>query len=401
MTEKTDHPGAATAERQARWNAAFMANYGTPPLAIERGAGVHVWDVDGTEYLDLYAGIAVSALGHAHPAVIEAVSRQIGQVGHTSNLMINERALELGERLSGMVGGDARVFLCNSGTEAVEAAIKVVRRHHGDRSQLIAADGAFHGRTLGALSITGQPAKRAPFAPLLPDVTFIPYGDADALRAAVTDQTAAVFLEPVLGEAGIIPAPDGYLETAREVCDATGALLVLDEVQGGVGRAGAWFSHQVTAPTVQADVITMAKGLGGGLPIGACIARGAAGSALQPGDHGSTFGGNPVSCAAALATLDVIESADLLGAARTRGAQLAAALDHPAIDFVRGIGLWRGVVLREPIAPAVEARARLHGALVNAVSPTVIRLAPALVVTGDEIDAGVAALHKALEEVSG
>lgn len=377
-----------------------MANYGTPPLAIERGRGVRLWDVDGNEYLDLYAGIAVSALGHAHPAVIDAVSRQIGEVAHTSNLMINPRSLELGERLAAIAGGDARVFLCNSGTEANEAALKVVRRARPGRSRIVAAEGGFHGRTLGALSITGQPAKRAPFAPLLPDVTFVPYGDVEALTAAVTDETAAVFMEPVQGEAGVIPAPMGYLEAAREACDATGALLVLDEVQGGVGRAGAWFSHEVTAPTVTADVITMAKGLGGGLPIGACIARGEAGNALQPGDHGATFGGNAVACAAALATLRTIESEKLMVAAAERGDQLVNALRHDLIDRVRGVGLWRGVVLRKPVAKEVEAAARQHGALINAVAPDVFRLAPALVITEDEIDAGAAAVVEALNEVN-
>ncbi len=391
------------AELQARWQAAFMDNYGTPPLALERGKGARVWDVDGTEYVDLYAGIAVSALGHAHPAVVEAVSRQVGELAHTSNLVLNLPALQLGERLSALLAPDARVFLCNSGAEAVEAAIKVVRRHHPDRVRIVAAEGGFHGRTLGALSVTGQPAKRAPFAPLLPDVTFVPYGDADALARAVTDDTAAVILEPVLGEAGVIPAPEGYLEAARAACDRTGALLVLDEVQGGVGRAGAWFSHQVVAPGVEADVVTLAKGLGGGLPIGACVARGAAGRALQPGDHGTTFGGNPVSCAAALAVLDTIEEEGLLDSARVRGDHLAgavAALDDPLVDHVRGIGMWRAVVLTAPVAKQVEAAAAPHGALVNAVAPDVVRLAPALVISREEIDTGVAALGAALTEVA-
>jgi len=385
---------------QTRWNAAFMANYGTPPLAIDRGRGVTLWDTDGTEYLDLYAGIAVSALGQAHPAIVEAVSRQIGQVAHTSNLMINVRALELGERLTALVGHDAKVFLCNSGAEANEAAIKLVRRACPDRSQIVAAEGGFHGRTTGALSITGQPAKRAPFAPLLPDVTFVPYGDVEALRAAVTDQTAAVFLEPVQGEAGVIPAPPGYLAAAREACDAAGALLVFDEVQGGVGRAGAWFSHWLVEPGVAPDVITMAKGLGGGLPIGACIGLGEAGLALQPGDHATTFGGNAVACAAALATLDTIEADGLLAASTERGEQLRTALQHELIEQVRGIGLWRGVVLREPVAKEVEATARQHGVLVNAVSPTVLRIAPALVIGEAEIETGAAVVLKALAEVT-
>lgn len=382
-------------ELQKRWQAAFMDNYGTPPLAVERGEGVRLWGVDGTEYLDLYAGIAVSALGHAHPAVVEAVRDQIARVAHTSNLMLNLPALELGERLVGLVGGDARVFLCNSGAEANEAALKVVRRHSPKR-HVVAADGGFHGRTLGALSVTGQPGKRAPFEPLLQDVTFVPYGDVDALRNAITDQTAAVILEPVLGEAGIIPAPTGYLEAARECCDATGALLILDEIQGGIGRAGAWFSHHVIAPTVRPDIITLAKGLGGGLPIGACIATGSAANALQPGDHGSTFGGNPVACAAANAVLDV--AAGLLDSVPAKGEQLAA-ITHPLIDHVRGVGLWRALVLTSAVAKDVEAMARERGVLVNAVAPEAIRLAPALVISEAEIADALGRIGAALDDV--
>lgn len=380
---------------QKRWQAAFMDNYGTPPLAVERGDGVRLWGVDGTEYLDLYAGVAVSAVGHAHQAVIDAVTTQIKKVAHTSNLMLNLPALELGERLVGLVGGDARVFLCNSGAEAIEAALKVVRRH-SSRRHVVAADGGFHGRTLGALSVTGQPAKRAPFEPLLQDVTFVPYGDVDALRAAVTDQTAAVLLEPVLGEAGVIPAPAGYLDAARECCDATSALLVFDEIQGGIGRAGTWFSHQVIAPDVHPDVITLAKGLGGGLPIGACIATGTAANVLQPGDHGSTFGGNPIACAAANAVLDVV--AKLLHDLPTRGEQLAA-ITHPLIDHVRGVGLWRALVLTRPVAKDVETKARERGVLVNAVAPDAIRLAPALVISEQEITDAHARISAALDDV--
>jgi acetylornithine aminotransferase len=390
-----------TTQMQTRWEAAFMANYGTPPLALDHGRGARVWDVEGKEYIDLYAGIAVSALGHAHPAIIEAVSAQIARLAHTSNFAITDPALRLGERLVALVEGDARVFLANSGTEANEAAIKVARRHHPQRSRLVAAERGFHGRTLGALSITGNPAKRDPFAPLLPDVTFVPYGDVDALNAAVTEQTAAVFLEPVLGESGVIPAPIGYLEVAREACDATGALLVLDEVQGGVGRAGAWFSHQVIAPGVTPDVITMAKGLGGGLPIGACIARGAAADALQPGEHGSTFGGNPVAAAAANAVLDVIESEDLLAEATKRGEQLSTELSHLPVKQVRGVGLWLAAVLERPVAKEVEAAAREHGVLVNAVAADAIRFAPALTITSEDVEAGVAAFRAALHDVTG
>ena len=303
-----------------------MGNYAPPPVALVRGSGAHVWDADGREYVDLIAGIAVCALGHAHPAVVDAVTRQASELMHTSNLFGNEPAVRLAERLVGLLGADARVFFCNSGAEANETALKIARRHGrdldptGNRLEVVAAEGAFHGRTLGALSITWSPAKREPFEPLPGGVRFVPYGDAEALRAAVSEHTAAVFLEPVLGEGGVVPPPDGYLRAARDVCTQMGALLVLDEVQSGIGRTGAWFGHE--HDDVMPDVLTLAKGLGGGLPIGACIAIGAAATRLRPGDHGSTFGGNPVACAAALAVIDTIEAAGLLANATGVGAQL-------------------------------------------------------------------------------
>lgn len=391
-----------TTPMRQRYERAFMANYGTPPLALVRGAGCAVWDADGREYLDLLAGIAVSVLGHAHPAVVEAVSRQVAALCHTSNLAITPPSVELGERLVEITGRPARVFLCNSGTEANEAALKVARRHGGpDRPELVAAERSFHGRTMGALSLTGQPGKRAPFEPLLPGVRFVPYGDPDALRTAVTPRTAAVFLEPVLGESGVYPAPPGYLEAAREICDATGALLVLDEIQGGIGRAGAWFSHEVVAPGVRPDVVTLAKGLGGGLPIGACLAFGPAGEALRPGDHGSTFGGNPVACAAALAVLSTVAGGGLLDRSRVLGDQLAAAVGTlPGVDHVRGVGLWRAVHLSAAGSSAqVEQAAREQGLLVNAVTPDALRLAPPLIVTADQVGDAVARLQRALESV--
>ena len=290
----------------ARRAAVIMGTYAAPSLTLVRGEGCRVWDDTGRSYLDLVGGIAVSSLGHAHPAVIEAVTAQIGALAHTSNLYGNLPSLELAERLVALLDvgeTDAKVFFCNSGTEANEAALKIARRT--GRPQIIATERAFHGRTLGALSITGQVAKRTPFEPLLPGVQFISYGDVDALREAVGEQTAAVFLEPVLGEAGVILPPDGYLAAAREICTAAGALLVVDEVQSGIGRTGAWYASR--AQGVLPDVITLAKGLAGGLPIGACIGIGAAASLLQPGDHGSTFGGNPVACAGALAVLETLE----------------------------------------------------------------------------------------------
>ncbi|MGB9378404.1 MAG: acetylornithine transaminase, partial [Mycobacteriales bacterium] len=328
----------------ARWDAAVLPTYATPAVALVRGQGAHVWDADGREYVDLLAGIAVSILGHAHPAVVAAVSRQVATLSHTSNLAINEPAVILAERLRDLTGDpSARVFFGNSGAEANEAAIKCARRARPGRPRLVAAEGGFHGRTLGALSITGQPAKRAPFEPLPGPVDFVPYGDVSALVAAVTSDTAAVFLEPVQGEAGVRPAPPGYLEAARDACTESGALLVLDEIQGGIGRAGGWFSHQVIAPGLRPDLVTLAKGLGGGLPIGACIALGETASAFQRGDHGSTFGGNAVSCAAALAVLDTVAADGLLARSASAGEHLAAgiaALDHPLLAGVRGIGLW-------------------------------------------------------------
>ncbi|HXS84728.1 MAG TPA: acetylornithine transaminase, partial [Mycobacterium sp.] len=288
----------------------MMNNYGVPPVALASGNGAVVTDVDGKSYLDLLGGIAVNVLGHGHPAVIEAVTRQMSTLGHTSNLYAAEPGLALAETLAGLLGADTetRVLFCNSGTEANEAAFKLSRLT--GRTKLVAAQGGFHGRTMGSLALTGQPSKQAPFAPLPGDVTHVPYGDADALAAAVGDDTAAVFLEPIMGESGIVVPPDGYLAAARDLTARHGALLVLDEVQTGMGRTGAFFAHQHDGITP--DVVTMAKGLGGGLPIGACLATGPAAQLLTPGLHGSTFGGNPICAAAALAVLRVIADNDLV-----------------------------------------------------------------------------------------
>jgi acetylornithine/N-succinyldiaminopimelate aminotransferase len=379
---------------QKRFEAAFMPNYGVPPLAISRGQGCRVQDADGREYLDLIAGIAVSSLGHAHPAIVEAVSRQVAQVAHTSNLFLHEREIELAERILALLGADGRVFLGNSGAEANEAAIKLVRRIAGPgRPVIVAAERSFHGRTMGALALTGKESIRAPFGPFGLSVRFVPYGDAAALRAAVGSDVAAVFLEPGLGESGVVPAPEGYLLAAREACDAAGALLVLDEIQSGIGRTGAWFAHQ--AAGVRPDVLTLAKGLGGGLPIGACVGLGAVGGGFAKGDHGSTFGGNPVACAAALAVLDTIERDGLLAQVTAVGEHLADGLNavgHPLVAGVRGAGLWRAVVLTADVAPDVEAAARRAGFLVNAVQPDAIRLAPPLILIAAEADEFTAAL---------
>jgi acetylornithine/N-succinyldiaminopimelate aminotransferase len=385
-----------------RFEAAMMGNYGVPPLALARGEGSHVWDADGNRYLDLIAGIAVSALGHAHPAIVEAVTAQVGKVAHTSNLFVHEPGVLLAEKLLSLLHTDARVFFCNSGTEANEAALKVVRRKQGSkgRTVFVAADHGFHGRTMGALAVTGKESIRAPFEPFGFEVRWVEYGDAAALANAVDDQVAGVILEPTQGEGGVIPAPAGYLAAARRVCDEAGALLVLDEIQSGIGRTGAWFAHQ--AEGVTPDVLTLAKGLGGGLPIGACIGFGEAGSALAAGDHGSTFGGNPIACAAALAVLDTIEADGLLENVKSVGETLAngiAAIDHPLLAGVRGSGLWLAAVLTEEKAPQVNNAARQAGFLVNAVQPDAVRLAPPLILTQAEATEFVEALPAILTQV--
>jgi acetylornithine aminotransferase len=396
-----------TADLQLRWNNVMMPNYGTPPVALAFGSGAEVWDVDGKRYLDLLGGIAVSALGHGHGALVEAVSRQTALLAHTSNLYLHEPGVRLAERLLGLLGvagGESRVFLCNSGTEANEAAFKLVRRHAGPaRNGMVAAHNGFHGRSMGALALTGKPAIRDPFQPYATEVSFVPYGDADALRAAVGPNTAAVFLEPTLGEGGVVPPPTGYLRAAREICDATGAVFVLDEIQSAIGRTGEWFAHQAEAKGSghwRPDVITLAKGLGGGLPIGACVGLGDFGSTFRRGDHGSTFGGNPVACAAALAVFDTIEAEGLLENSAKVGEQLTngiAGLANPLVSHVRGRGLWLGIVLTAEVAAAVEAAARAAGFLVNAVQPSVIRLAPPLVLSADQAQEFLDALPGVLE----
>lgn len=380
-----------------RWSAVMMNNYGTPPLALASGDGAVVTDVDGNDYVDLLGGIAVNVLGHRHPAVIEAVNRQMNTLGHTSNLYATEPGVALAEALVDLLGAPARAFFCNSGTEANEVAFKITRLT--GRTKLVAAEGAFHGRTMGSLALTGQPSKQAPFAPLPGDVTFVPYGDVDALRAAVDSSTAALFLEPIMGEGGVVVPPAGYLAAARDITAEHGALLVLDEVQTGVGRTGAFFAHQHDGVTP--DVVTLAKGLGGGLPIGACLAIGATAELLTPGLHGSTFGGNPVCTAAALAVLQaladqrLIERADVLGKTLSHGIE---SLGHPLVDHVRGRGLLRGVVLTAPSAKHVETAAREAGFLVNAAAPDVVRLAPPLVITETQIDSFLAALPAVLDK---
>ncbi|MFE3828593.1 acetylornithine transaminase [Streptomyces sp. NPDC059092] len=384
-----------------RWQGVMADNYGTPGLSLVHGEGARVRDADGTEYTDFVGGIAVNALGHGHPAIVEAVSRQIAALGHVSNLYVAEPPVALAERLLQLFDRPGRVFFCNSGAEANEAAFKIGRLT--GRTRMVATDGGFHGRTMGALALTGQPAKQTPFLPLPGEVTHVPYGDADALRAAVTEETALVIIEPIQGENGVVVPPRGYLEAAREITRATGTLLVLDEVQTGVGRTGAWFEHQAHQG-VEPDVVTLAKGLGGGLPLGATIAFGDAADLLKPGQHGTTFGGNPVACAAGLAVLDTLAAEGRLDEVKRLGEKLrdgAEGLGHPLVSHVRGSGLLLGIVLTGPLAPMVQQAAQGAGFLVNAPAPDVVRLMPPLIIGDSEVDAFLEALPGILDDAHG
>ncbi|MBQ0829759.1 acetylornithine transaminase [Streptomyces tagetis] len=385
-------------ELTARWQGALMNNYGTPRLPLVRGEGARVWDADGTGYLDFVGGIAVNALGHAHPAVVEAVTRQISALGHVSNLYVAEPPVALAERLLSHFGRDGKVYFCNSGAEANEGAFKIGRLT--GRPHMVATEGGFHGRTMGALALTGQPGKRDPFLPLPGDVTHVPYGDAQALAAAVTEETALVVIEPIQGENGVVVPPPGYLKAARAITAATGALLVLDEVQTGVGRTGHWFEYQAHEGVLP-DVVTLAKGLGGGLPLGATVAFGRAADLLGPGHHGTTFGGNPVACAAGLAVLDTIADQGLLENVKRQGETLREAIEslgHPLVDHVRGAGLLLGIVLTGPASAAVQQSAQDAGILVNAPAPDVVRLMPPLILGDDVVDAFLGALPGILDQ---
>jgi acetylornithine/N-succinyldiaminopimelate aminotransferase len=381
---------------QQRYAGAVMNTFGPPKLVLVRGEGAHVWDADGKEYVDLLGGIAVNALGHAHPALVAAVTEQLTTLGHVSNFFTSAPQVELAERLLSLVGVDGRVFFTSSGTEANEAAFKLTRRT--GRTHLVAAEGSFHGRTMGSLALTSKEAYRTPFEPLPGDVTFVPYGDEAALAKAVTDQTAAVIVEPIQGEAGVVVPPAAYLAATREITRDNGALLWLDEVQTGIGRTGEWFA----GPVADADVVTVAKGLGGGIPIGACVALGEAATLLQPGNHGTTFGGNPVACAAALAVLDTIEKDGLLEQGSAIGERLRAGLAaDQRVSEVRGRGLLIGLDLSLPLAAEVAAQALAHGFIVNNPTPDRVRLAPPLVIGHDDVDAFLAAWPGILDDAYG
>ena len=400
-------------DSKERYAASLMNTFGPPQLVLTQGKGSRIWDEDGREYVDLLAGIAVNSLGHAHPAVVEAVSGQLSTLGHISNFFASEPQITLAERLLGHIGPPraeeaalqgpdpanrataGKVFFTNSGTEANEAALKLTRRT--GRSHLVAAEGSFHGRSMGALALTAKAAYREPFEPLPGHVTFVPYGDIDALAAAVTDETAAVVLEPIQGEAGVVEPPPGYLADARLITRQHGALLWLDEVQTGIGRTGSWFCA-ASDTDVSPDVVTLAKGLGGGLPIGACVGLGAAADLLQPGHHGTTFGGNPVVCAAALAVLDTIAGDHLLERATSLGERLRDGVaGSPQVTQVRGRGLLIGIDVTLD-APRVVATAREHGFIVNATGPHTVRLAPPLVLGDDEAAAFLAAWPLILDD---
>lgn len=394
-------PGAS-GEVLARYSSAVMNTFGTPQRVLRRGEGCYVWDAEENRYLDLLAGIAVNSLGHAHPSIVGAVTAQLSTLGHVSNFFATGPQVALAERLVALLGAPepTRVFLCNTGTEAIEAAFKIARRT--GRPRVIAAENAFHGRTMGALALTHKPAYREPFEPLPGGVSHVPFGDVDALAAAVDDTVAAVVLEPVQGEAGVLPAPPGYLAAAREITSAAGALLIFDEVQTGIGRLGGWFGHQlppIGAPEIVPDVVALAKGLGGGIPIGAVLAVGPAAVLLGPGSHGTTFGGNPVSCAAALMVLHVIERDGLLEKVTRLGERWRGelAVAHPAVREVRGLGLHIGIGLSEPVAPAVMQHALAAGFIVNAPAPDAIRLAPPLILDDADADSFTAALPGLLD----
>ena len=386
-----------------RYTESVMGTYGVPQRVLVRGEGAWVWDADGRRYLDLLGGIATNALGHAHPTLVGAVTAQLSTLGHVSNFFASMPQVALAERLLALLDAPAgsKVFFANSGAEANEAAFKMARRT--GRPRILALEGAFHGRTLGALALTHKPAYREPFEPLPGGVEHLPFGDADALRAAMDDQVAAVVLEPIQGEAGVRPLPPGYLALARELTARDGALLVLDEVQTGIGRTGAWFAH--TRSGVVPDVVTTAKGLGGGIPVGAVVALGErAAGLLGPGQHGTTFGGNPVAAAAALATLHVIERDGLLANARDVGQRLrdgVLAIGSPLVTGVEGEGLLLGIRLARPVAAEVTAAALEAGFVVNAVAPDVVRLAPPLVLTPEQADSFLAALPAVLAAVAG
>ena len=373
-----------------------MTNYGTPSRTFVSGKGCVLKDDQGRSYLDFLAGIATNVLGHGHPAVVKAVTKQVSTLGHVSNFFAHPEGLRLAARLQKMTGdSEARIFFCNSGAEANEAALKISRRT--GRSRIVATQGSFHGRTMGALSMTGQPSKREPFAPLLKGITHVPYGDLSAMSRAVSKETAMVIVEPIMGEAGVITPEDGYLAGLRDICDRVGALLVFDCVQTGIGRTGQWFGFE--HENVKPDVVTVAKGIGGGLPLGATIAYGKAAKILQPGDHGTTFGGNPIACSAANAVLDVIENKKLMQGAKAFEKEIKKNLSGtPGVSEIRGRGLLLGIELTTSTAKQVVSAMLDAGVIVNAANERTIRIAPPLIVTLPQVEKFISIFKKVMKE---
>jgi acetylornithine aminotransferase len=381
-----------------RWQRVIQDNYGTPSIELVSGKGSVVKDANGASYIDFLAGIATNVLGHGHPAIVKAVTKQISTLGHVSNFYAHPNVLELAGKLQKMTGDkSARTFFCNSGAEANEAALKLSRKT--GKYRVVATQEAFHGRTMGALSLTGQPSKRNPFKPLLKGIKHVPFGDSAAMRRAINKKTAMVIVEPIMGEAGVIVPPADYLKNLRQYCDDNGALLVFDCVQTGMGRTGDWFGYEYSG--VKPDVITLAKGLGGGLPLGAMIALGPASQLFAAGDHGSTFGGNPVATAAALAVISSIEKEKILAHVDEVGEFLLAELALiPGVIEVRGAGLLIGMTLEKPVAKLVVKKCQELGALINAPGDTTIRLAPALNISMKQSQKFVSIFGKALKEVN-
>ncbi len=382
-----------------KWTQSLQSNYGTPTIEFVSGKGAVLTDTQGNQYLDFLAGIATSVLGHAHPSIVKAVSKQVATLAHISNFYSHPNAMELAAKLVKMTGDkSARVFFCNSGAEANEAALKLSRKT--GRIKIVATQDAFHGRTMGALSLTGQPSKRDPFEPLIKGVTHVPYGDMGAMIKKVSKKTAMVIVEPIMGEAGVVVPPHGYLQALRELCDDTGALLVFDCVQTGMGRTGDWFGYEYSG--IKPDVITLAKGLGGGLPLGAMIALGDAAELFQPGDHGSTFGGNPIATAAGLAVIETIEKKELLSRVSSVGVELMADLALiEGVKSVRGAGLLIGIEFAEPVAKQVAKRCEENGVLVNGNSDRVIRIAPPLIISDREIAKFLKIFTESVHQVKG
>ena len=378
--------------QQERWKASIQNNYGAPDISLVKGVGAQVWDADGNEYLDFLGGIATNILGHAHPALISAITKQANELGHVSNLYSHPRAIELAEKLKDLTGStEAKVFFCNSGAEANEAALKLSRL--SGRKKIVSTLGSFHGRTIGALSMTGQVAKRKAFLPLLKDVAFIPYNDVKAAKKAISKKVALVIVEPIQGENGVVVPDLGYLKSLRELTSKHGALLVFDCVQTGMGRTGQWFGfeHEGVVP----DVITLAKGLGGGLPLGAMIAIGSASSLFEPGSHGSTFGGSPIACASALASIKYLEDESILQRVKTLELTLKLEISkNRIVATVRGSGLLIGIVLKEPIAKKFISDLQINGVLANATSDSIIRIAPPLIVSDSQVSQFIEVFRK-------